>query len=352
MRQFKIENKELQTFLVYLLKDKEEVDQACYEIIHDKQIPGFLPTFISTKENKQCLKFNTSSRIRVSEFLDEQVRKKDFLQVFSSIVENLKRCEAYSLDTNNILLDSSYIYVNKETREAELLYCPVIWENESEDIRSRLKSFVLKLDYASSDNALYASKITKYLEQESSFSMDGLKRLLEELKVEEEKELGKLFQAGKIKMPTMNLTQSKQPEPAQENWVGPRQKEIESEENNPRQTKELSDDNVKNEDTSAHLIKAVLRRKKTGEEILIYKQVFKIGTEKDFVDYCIEDNPTISRSHANIVIENEEYYIMDMNSKNYTIVNGRLLVGARKVKLIHGSSILLADEEFEFSLEL
>lgn len=352
MCQFKIENKGLQTFLVYQLKDEEEVDQACYEIIHDKQILGLLPTFISTKDNKRCLKFNTSSRISLKHFFDGPVRKKEFLQVFSSIVENLKRCEEYTLDPNNILLDSSYIYVNKETKETELLFCPLIWQGHSEDIKSRLKNLILKLDYASEDNALYASRITKYLAQESSFSIEGLRSLLEELKAEKEQELGKLFQAGKIKMPTMNLTQSKQPEPAQGDWVGPRQDGIVSKDNNPRQTKELSSNNVTKEDTSNHFMKAVLKRVKTGEQVLISKQVFKIGTEKDFVDYCIKDNPTISRSHANIVIENEEYYIMDMNSKNHTFVNGRLLSGAKKVKLIHGSSILLANEEFEFSLEL
>lgn len=352
MCQFIIENKGLQTFLVYLLENEEEVDQACYDIVHDKQIPGLLPTFISTKENKRCLKFNISSRTSLNHFFDGPVRKKDFLQVFSSIAENLKRCEEYTLDPNNILLDSSYIYVNKVTREADLLYCPVIWKNSSEDIKNRLKSVILKLDYASSDNALYVSKIVKYLEQESSFSFKGLKSLLEELKAEQVQELSKLFQAGKIKMPTMNLTQTKQPEPAQENWVGPRQKKIGSAENNPRQTEELSSNNISKEDTSKKLIKAVLKRVKTGEQILISKQVFKIGTEKNFVDYCVKDNPAISRSHANIVIENEEYYIMDMNSKNHTFVNGRLLRDAKKVKLIHGSRILLADEEFEFRLEL
>ena len=242
--------------------------------------------------------------------------------------------------------------MNKVTREADLLYCPVIWKNSSEDIKNRLKSVILKLDYASSDNALHVSKIVKYLEQESSFSFKGLKSLLEELKAEQVQELSKLFQAGKIKMPTMNLTQTKQPEPAQENWVGPGQKKIGSEEKNPRQTEELSSNNISKEDTSKKLIKAVLKRVKTGEQILISKQVFKIGTEKNFVDYCVKDNPAISRSHANIVRENEEYYIMDMNSKNHTFVNGRLLRDAKKVKLIHGSRILLADEEFEFRLEL
>ena len=91
MCQFIIENKGLQTFLVYLLENEEEVDQACYDIVHDKQIPGLLPTFISTKENKRCLKFNISSRTSLNHFFDGPVRKKDFLQVYSRESETLRR---------------------------------------------------------------------------------------------------------------------------------------------------------------------------------------------------------------------------------------------------------------------
>lgn len=96
---------------------------------------------------------------------------------------------------------------------------------------------------------------------------------------------------------------------------------------------------------------AYIKRIKTHEQIIIDKQVFKIGKERSFVDYCVSDNPTVSRSHANIVMENDEYYIIDMNSKNHTFVNGRMISSGTKVKLIHGSRIKLSNEEFEFFLQ-
>ncbi|MBR3771093.1 MAG: FHA domain-containing protein [Clostridium sp.] len=96
---------------------------------------------------------------------------------------------------------------------------------------------------------------------------------------------------------------------------------------------------------------AYVKRLKTNEQIMIDKQVFKLGKERTFVDYCIVDNPTVSRSHANIVFEDDEYYIIDMNSKNHTYVNGRMIPSGTKIKLIHGSRIKLSNEEFEFFLQ-
>lgn len=95
-------------------------------------------------------------------------------------------------------------------------------------------------------------------------------------------------------------------------------------------------------------ISAVLNRLKNGEKIQINKQLFKIGKERVRVDYCIPDNSSISRVHAQIVFKNGSYYIMDMKSTNYTYVNGNKVVPEQEMKLNTGDKIRLADEEFEF----
>lgn len=98
----------------------------------------------------------------------------------------------------------------------------------------------------------------------------------------------------------------------------------------------------------APAVAAILVRKKTGEQIQIRKQLFKIGKERVNVDYCISDNSTISRIHVQITYRGGEYYIMDMKSTNYTYVNGNKLAANQEVKLRNGDKIKLSDEEFEF----
>lgn len=93
---------------------------------------------------------------------------------------------------------------------------------------------------------------------------------------------------------------------------------------------------------------ATLIRKKNGETANIMKPMFVIGKERQKVDFCIPDNNSVSRKHANIVCKDGVYYIVDNNSTNYTFVNGNKVNPNQEVKLNSGDKIKLADEEFEF----
>lgn len=94
-----------------------------------------------------------------------------------------------------------------------------------------------------------------------------------------------------------------------------------------------------------HLIRA-----KNNEKILLNKPAFRIGKEKSYVDYFIGDNTAISRSHANILTRDGEYFVVDTNSTNHTYVNGMMIQSGSEVKLNHGDKIRLANEDFEFKL--
>ena len=91
-----------------------------------------------------------------------------------------------------------------------------------------------------------------------------------------------------------------------------------------------------------------LTRVKNQEQILINKPVFRIGKEKSYVDFFISDNTAISRSHANIIIENGQCFVEDMNSTNHTFVNGAMITGNQKVQLKDSDIVRLANEEFIF----
>ncbi len=93
---------------------------------------------------------------------------------------------------------------------------------------------------------------------------------------------------------------------------------------------------------------AKLIRRKNGETASITKQLFVIGKERQKVDFCVPDNNSVSRNHANILCKGGVYYIVDKNSTNFTFVNGNKINPNQEVKLNSGDKIKLADEEFEF----
>lgn len=94
---------------------------------------------------------------------------------------------------------------------------------------------------------------------------------------------------------------------------------------------------------------ATLIKTRTNEKINIGKSTFKIGKERNKVDYCITNN-SVSRVHAIITFENGAYYIQDNHSTNFTFVDGKQLKASEKVKLENNARLKFADEEYQFKL--
>lgn len=93
-----------------------------------------------------------------------------------------------------------------------------------------------------------------------------------------------------------------------------------------------------------------LIRKKNNEKISLNKPVFRVGKERSYVDYFIGDNTAISRSHANFITREGEYFVVDTNSTNHTFVNGAMIQSNVETAITHGDTIRLANEDFEFRL--
>lgn len=100
--------------------------------------------------------------------------------------------------------------------------------------------------------------------------------------------------------------------------------------------------------SQAQIIKPYLLRIKNNERIELNKPVFRIGKERSYVDYFVSDNTAVSRSHANIINKDNEFYIVDTNSTNHTYVNGSMIQSNVVTKIEHGTKIRLANEDFEF----
>ena len=100
----------------------------------------------------------------------------------------------------------------------------------------------------------------------------------------------------------------------------------------------------------AQMIAPHLIRKKNNEKISLNKPRFRVGKERSFVDYFIGDNTAISRSHADFISREGEYFVVDMNSTNHTYVNGKMIQSNTETQIFDGDTIRLANEDFEFKL--
>ena len=101
---------------------------------------------------------------------------------------------------------------------------------------------------------------------------------------------------------------------------------------------------------SVNVLNAFLIWKRTGEKILIDKSSFRIGREKSYVDFCINDNSSVGRNHAEIVRKDGSFFIRDLKSLNFTMVNGEKVSTSVEVELLDNDIISLSNEEFEFHM--
>ena len=85
----------------------------------------------------------------------------------------------------------------------------------------------------------------------------------------------------------------------------------------------------------------------TEERISINKQVFRLGKERSYVDYFINNN-AVSRSHADIIIRGNRCFVNDLNSKNHTYINGKQILVNYETEIRNGDCLKLGNEEFIF----
>ena len=92
----------------------------------------------------------------------------------------------------------------------------------------------------------------------------------------------------------------------------------------------------------------VLYFPRTGEQIRLVNPITRIGKKESLVDFCIPDNNTVSRHHADIVRKGEFYVLIDQGSLNKSYVNGQEVAPGVEVPLYPGDCIILSDEVLYF----
>ncbi|HCR73182.1 MAG TPA: hypothetical protein DIW26_01940 [Ruminococcus sp.] len=108
----------------------------------------------------------------------------------------------------------------------------------------------------------------------------------------------------------------------------------------------LSTDNLVLSDNLSGKKKAYLFRQVNNEKIEINREYFMLG-KYQYASYTFY-NDSVSRTHATIITENNEYFIVDNESKNGTFLNGKKIAPNTKIKLHNMDLITLANETLVF----
>ncbi len=266
--------------------------------------------FIRSELNQQ-IKYDVTSLIPIDVYFKNQCQSFDKQKhIMKRLIDSLWIADRYLLDSSRIVLDKSYVFVDVEDIRIKLLYIPLESYNVvlHKSMRELFLSLLFTIDLQVIENDNRVKKMISYL-QDVSFDVmvfDAMLSSLKEQKIQKKDWIKSIFRKEKIKTFEHNETVV-----------------MVNHENN----RILDFENC---------------------SIPIDKKSFLIGRSKSLVDFAIPESLTVGRIHAEVVKESDDYYVVDINTKNGTFINGKRLQSQKKYKLNSGDEVRFGNEEAIF----
>lgn len=183
MYKFEHENQGASTYLVYRVEAQDALDTMSLGMLTNNRIRGIAPTLFTQMDTVRCIKFNVTSKIPVSRFLDGTVNKSRLLGVFSGIADALLSAEDYMLDTASLIMDLDYMFVDVSSCETMLICLPLQERRtDATEPGQLLKRIMFTTQFDQSENCDYVVRIINFLNSAPVFSYSAFKELLQQLK--------------------------------------------------------------------------------------------------------------------------------------------------------------------------
>lgn len=375
MSKFKIEQSAGQNVLVVQGQKGQQISEREYYAISTGQIPGLLRAELIRKGSAFKLVYNISGYISLKEFLVNPLNKQSFAKLLNNILNNLKALQRAYYNYQFILMDMNAAMVNPTTQQVSFVYVPITFYESGTSLKEFLLSIIQCCSFAPGENTDYVREYIRILNAGINFSVFDLEEYIKNLKVDapDNNQTKKCSRCGSLILPNVNFCAScgmkvagikventngvydparvivrPQTQPAQEPVVNSAAEVM------PNRYSETISHSVVGSQQPAPAMQlqqsASLIRCKTGEQIPISPEQFRIGKDPYNCEYCVRDNPAVSRCHAVIRLINGKWLISDLNSTNKTYVNDREIHPYMDIELYNGMNIKLANENFIFNL--
>lgn len=276
---------------------------------------------------------NTQGLVTMSEYLQTvTMTKKLFVCIIRSILNSLEYAESIHFSKDLFVYKAEYAFVNVSDMSVVLTYIPLQPCSLEESITDLFGDIIRCCVFDPGDDNSYISNFTQIIKNKD-FSLYILKEYLNFIY---DNDLDTIKQDSAET--TLNDLVSAS--------GGLKQPDI---------TDKPVNDLVVNEDSAGNVtvFRASVREdrilvcKNNGISIEISKSPFRIGKLLGSSDLRIE-NHAVSRKHAEIVKEGNNYYIIDYYSKNGTFINERRIQSGVKELLQINDTIRFANEEYQF----
>ena len=339
---FKVKQQQDKTIVQALIFKNEELVERELNTISLNAAKNFLRPTLKKRSfiYHYTIDFVGPRSVPLSQYLRNVISKQNFYHILSQIVSVVNYLQTSNMSLKNLVLDFRYIFININTNELFFIYLPLLSNNVSVDMIGFLGTYICSKDQAA------AAQLKRLMNGQSGFITDK--------RIDYYGHYGENQPYRNSQAPQRNQMQEEGTTLLQNSFqdfdfgadaddIGTTLLSNDSEEEG---TTVLNQTQTYNQRQFPYLIRLT-----TNERIEINKPVFRLGKERNYVDYFISNNGAVSRSHADIITKSGHYYVMDLHTTNFTYINNSMVPENTEVEIFDGNMLKLANEEFEFHVQ-
>lgn len=346
------------------------IDENDYrlQMVIKNHIDGIVPLMMEQMNNEYLIKYNVSSKIRLSDlFARKQMSGKELYCFIKDLKILSEKISEYLLNINNIVFDVELIFFNRQTGKYEFCYIPEEHGEFQLKIRDLFDKLLEYIDHNDKEVVQIAYGVQQ-LTLAMDFTLhDILQCACENMKKlkEKEQEQSKTDTKIKVNIPDEQHKKKGILETIQI-WLGKKNKykttdEIEednylkeyleedemlvmAEEEEPYNQREDRTMLLTNQFVTPSLVLKAIGTE-TPIEVKPAEFPYIIGKSEYSCNFCI-DSAVVSRVHMRIVEELNDFYVEDLNSTNGTFINGEK-ISSHNLEPIHtGDKLTIANIDF------
>lgn len=337
-----------------------------YPMITENRIAGLLSCQISSENGKQQFWYEISGMQTLKDWIEIKKCGCGLLRKFMlALAKAIEWAGEYLLWENGISLDPEQIFIDIKAQEISFCYIPCQETELAEAMQGFMEYFLSHMKHDEGESTRKCYDVYEKCQQ----GYTGPKELLQILFEEDTPEWPPVEQAEetifekKLRKPaalTASTDASRHQSRQRPLWkaglwnrkIYPFPKKKISKEAiafEPEEYPEKESNLTVFLGSETEEVLGELRYEGEGNEanLKITESVFFIGSQEEDINGRILEG-TVSRIHAKITKEGEDFYLEDLNSTNGTYCNGKLLNYKEKIKLEKNDKIVFAKEQYRF----
>lgn len=309
------------------------------------------PGFLRVEEAKaDRISYTGPAGVPLSEWIQQPVTRYEFFYVTAQLADAVMGVRRNDLYLRNLLLNPNQIYINRNTRELGFVYLPLFTNQAPPDMRGLMAAIAGAVGQED-----YAVRFLSFVQGIELCDADAVMAYV----AREEPELVRRLEARAgvaCSVQDLSKTQFQSvPVPDSPNIVN-----VPGIENVSGTAEAQAQPTLEPAESTEPIAPAVLEpepkpmnfgtllRVSTGETIHILTPSFRLGREQSTVSYIVEGNSAVSRNHADILSKGQSHFIVDLDSRNRTFLNGQPIPPHLEVELRDGDQVRLGNEDFIF----